>query len=37
MVQLAVVTGVPAREWASESAETIATALDVLRELNRKD
>lgn len=37
MVQLAVATGIPVREWAEESAEVIATALAVVADLNRKD
>lgn len=37
MIQLAVATGIPVREWSRESAEVIATALHVVADLNRKD
>lgn len=37
MLQLAIATGIPASEWARESAEAIATAMELLNEKSRKD
>lgn len=31
MVELAVATGIPVREWSNESAEVIATTIEVLQ------
>lgn len=36
MVELAIQTGIPVAVWADESAETIATAVDILKEIAMK-
>ena len=37
MVELAIMTGIPASTWSTEPDETIVTALEVLRELAERD
>ena len=36
MIQLALVTGIPAESWAREGARGIATAWDVLEEMHKQ-
>lgn len=37
MITLAVITGIPAREWAREGARGIATAFEVWEEIHSPD
>lgn len=37
MITLAVITGIPAREWKREGARGIATAFDVWEEIHNPD
>lgn len=36
MVELAIATGIPATVWADEPAEAVATAVEILNEMNSK-